>query len=456
MGKLPYDWVLSAFSSAADIVVHMNRAGIVNAVSLGENSRRAASFHQWEFNDFRGTLADDSIGKFETELARVATSSAGQDPSPAVELNHPLEAGQQVPVSYTFHLLPGSETIMLIGHDLSAIADVQQKFVRTQRSWEAESAKTRAALQKLRILMDRTNEAQVFIARDTGEVLEASNPAALLFGQTTRDMRGMSLAGLLGERKTSDLIDTLLARPRDVDCGARGSFVMTTESFRGMGNPIVLCELTPKGDATLPLADTGAANMRALVAATGDAIFVTDTQGTIVQANEGMLNYTQAPAENAVVGAPAAKFLGRGAVDWRIIADTLAESPRLKSHTTEIMGAFDSQVPVTLSATRFTRDGSTWYGFIVRELDLTATDDPPIDPVNMPERFKDLVGQTSLKDIVSRTTDVIEKICIEAALELTGNNRLAAAEMLSLSRQSLYVKLRKYDLLNAQPGTNND
>jgi DNA-binding NtrC family response regulator len=45
---------------------------------------------------------------------------------------------------------------------------------------------------------------------------------------------------------------------------------------------------------------------------------------------------------------------------------------------------------------------------------------------------------------------VIEKQCIARAVELTENNRVAAAEMLGLSRQSLYVKLRKYGLLNRQ------
>jgi hypothetical protein len=58
----------------------------------------------------------------------------------------------------------------------------------------------------------------------------------------------------------------------------------------------------------------------------------------------------------------------------------------------------------------------------------------------------DLVGSAPLKDIVSATTDVVEKMCIETAVELTNNNRVAAAEMLGLSRQSLYVKLRKYGL----------
>ena len=60
----------------------------------------------------------------------------------------------------------------------------------------------------------------------------------------------------------------------------------------------------------------------------------------------------------------------------------------------------------------------------------------------------ELVGSATLKEIVSETTDVVEKMCIETAVTLTRNNRVAAAEMLGLSRQSLYVKLRKYGLLN--------
>ena len=59
-----------------------------------------------------------------------------------------------------------------------------------------------------------------------------------------------------------------------------------------------------------------------------------------------------------------------------------------------------------------------------------------------------MVGYATLRDIVSETTEIIEKMCIETALELTGNNRVAAAELLSLSRQSLYVKLRKFGLLS--------
>jgi DNA-binding NtrC family response regulator len=51
-----------------------------------------------------------------------------------------------------------------------------------------------------------------------------------------------------------------------------------------------------------------------------------------------------------------------------------------------------------------------------------------------------------MKDIVSETSDMIEKLCIETALAMTQDNRAVAAQLLGLSRQSLYVKLRRYGL----------
>lgn len=60
---------------------------------------------------------------------------------------------------------------------------------------------------------------------------------------------------------------------------------------------------------------------------------------------------------------------------------------------------------------------------------------------------KNLVGTAPLKELVAATADVVEKMCIETAVELTDNNRVAAAELLGLSRQSFYVRLRKYGLL---------
>jgi DNA-binding NtrC family response regulator len=58
-----------------------------------------------------------------------------------------------------------------------------------------------------------------------------------------------------------------------------------------------------------------------------------------------------------------------------------------------------------------------------------------------------LVGRRPIKDIVGEAVDTIERMCIESALQLTHDNRASAAEMLGLSRQSLYVKLRRFGMI---------
>ncbi|WP_395174382.1 helix-turn-helix domain-containing protein [Roseibium alexandrii] len=57
-----------------------------------------------------------------------------------------------------------------------------------------------------------------------------------------------------------------------------------------------------------------------------------------------------------------------------------------------------------------------------------------------------------MKELIRESLDVVERICIEAALDQTNNNRASAAEILGLSRQSLYIKLRRHGLENYRPG----
>jgi DNA-binding NtrC family response regulator len=69
------------------------------------------------------------------------------------------------------------------------------------------------------------------------------------------------------------------------------------------------------------------------------------------------------------------------------------------------------------------------------------------------EQLTELVGRVPLKELVRDATDLIEKLCIEAALQLTQDNRASAAEVLGVSRQNLYVKLRRYGFgdLSSEP-----
>ena len=68
------------------------------------------------------------------------------------------------------------------------------------------------------------------------------------------------------------------------------------------------------------------------------------------------------------------------------------------------------------------------------------------------DRTSSFSGTVPLKELVRSSTEEIERMCIETALKMTGNNRASAAELLGLSRQSLYVKLRRFGLIEANDG----
>ena len=114
---------------------------------------------------------------------------------------------------------------------------------------------------------------------------------------------------------------------------------------------------------------------------------------------------------------------------------------------------FGIKTAVEVSMTKIANSTLKQISFVIREISR-AEQPVPTRPAlasndNNPS-VAELVGSASLKEIVAETTDVIEKICIQTAIETTNNNKAAAAEMLGLSRQSLYVKLHKYGLVDTE------
>jgi transcriptional regulator PpsR len=111
-------------------------------------------------------------------------------------------------------------------------------------------------------------------------------------------------------------------------------------------------------------------------------------------------------------------------------------------------GDLGSGTEVEISAVSVSSGEQPCLGFTIRDISLRlgAESKSSNDVFRSKGQMTELVGRVPLKDIVSETTDLIEQMCIEAALELTGDNRSSAAEMLGLSRQSLYVKLRRFGI----------
>jgi transcriptional regulator PpsR len=195
----------------------------------------------------------------------------------------------------------------------------------------------------------------------------------------------------------------------------------------------------------------------ALFAEASDAIVFTDSAGLIRDANEAFLILTDAAQIRDVKMKSLSEFLARGSVDMKLIMETAMKKGRLRNYATQILSSVGTRANVDISSVRLRgRGGDLGLGLIIRDVTPRETAEPEVGASAMSEEamqnVMDLVGTASLKTLVSATSDVVEKMCIETAVKLTGNNRVAAAEMLGLSRQSLYVKLRKHGLISSDSG----
>ena len=162
--------------------------------------------------------------------------------------------------------------------------------------------------------------------------------------------------------------------------------------------------------------------------------------------NAAFLALTDLPQISDAKGKSLADFLARGGVDLKVLLEHLSQAGRLRLYATKLKTAFGAQEAVEISATHLSTATGPINAFVFRSVSRGDVAPGSRDDHAMRD-VMDLVGSTPLKDIVASTADVVERICIETAIELTQNNRVAAAELLGLSRQSLYVKLRKHGFL---------
>ena len=120
----------------------------------------------------------------------------------------------------------------------------------------------------------------------------------------------------------------------------------------------------------------------------------------------------------------------------------------MRIFATSLRGEYGLSTDVEVSAVSALEGDQPCLGFTLRNVGKRPAGDAKKgrELPRSVEELTELIGRVPLKDLVRETTDVIERMCIEAALQLTGDNRATAAEILGLSRQSFYAKLRRYGL----------
>lgn len=217
---------------------------------------------------------------------------------------------------------------------------------------------------------------------------------------------------------------------------------------RHENSSLFLIRLTPVS-AAAPASRPAAALMAQVIDSAPDAFVVTDPEGRILAANSAFVELAQLASEEQARGESIDRWLGRPGVDLNVMISNLRQYGVLKLFATTLRDDAGATTDVEISAVSLPRAQQPCLGFTIRNVGRRLSADPQQSARALPrsvEQLTELVGRVPLKDLVREATDRIEQLCIEAALELTRNNRASAAEMLGLSRQSLYVKLRRFGL----------
>jgi transcriptional regulator PpsR len=156
-----------------------------------------------------------------------------------------------------------------------------------------------------------------------------------------------------------------------------------------------------------------------------------------------------ATAQSQLQGQNLDQWLVRGGVDWGVLNTHLRQQANVRGFATDLRSMSGLNVAVDISAVAIS-DKSQMFAFFIRDTSRRRQQETPASGgmAGSVAELSHLVGRMPMKDIVNETTEMIERMCIQSALELTHNNRASAAEMLGLSRQSLYVKLRRFGIID--------
>jgi transcriptional regulator PpsR len=354
------------------------------------------------------------------------------------------------PVSYV--LLPLDEgRYVALGRDMRVSAALQQRLIQVQQSLERDYLRLRQAESRYRLLFEATAEPVAIVDAGSRAIREINPAAAELLGLRGGAAAGVALSGEIAEADRETLVAYLgaiaagaSAAPVTVRLRAGGEARVSARLFRQEGSSFFLLRLGAPGTA-----EPGSPALVDVIERMPDAFVLADRGLEIVAANSAFVELVEAATAEQVRGRPLGDYLGRPGIDLDLILAQLSEHGSARNVATILRAASGAQEEVEVSAVRASQAGADHFGFSLRVVARRLRDLPPADR-DLPrsvEQLTELVGRMPLKEIVRESTDLIERLCIEAALAYTSNNRASAAEILGLSRQSLYSKLHRHDLV---------
>ena len=453
LGSLDAQAAGELITAAGDVTLLVDRKGIIRDVAFGSEDLARDLKADWVNTAWEQTVTVESRPKVKSMLQ---DALAGVDPRWR-QVNHPATRGPDVPILYRASQVGDDGRVIVMGRDLRAIETLQQRLMEVEQSMEREYSRVRHAETRYRLLFQIASEAVLIVDAESQRVVEANPAAVRLLESSPRRLVGREFPegfDPAGARAVRDLLSAVRATGRGEEVRATlqssgQTYSISASLFRQDDTSHFLVRIRSlNGDVAHAEGAPERSRLLEVLESSPDGLVVTGQDGQILTANRAFLDIAQLATVEQARGQPLDRWLGRPGVDLRVLIGNLRQHGSVRLFATTLRGELGTPTDVEVSAVHVPTGEQPCLGFIVRNVDKRTAGEVK-NSRELPrsaEELTELIGRVSLKDLVRETTDVIERLCIEAALQITGDNRATAAEMLGLSRQSLYAKLRRHGL----------
>ncbi|WP_295399435.1 transcriptional regulator PpsR [uncultured Thiocystis sp.] len=453
IGVLDADTAAALVEGTADIAVIVDHKGIVSDIAFGSDDLLSDINVDWVGQPWLSTVLPESRANLEALLEE----SNHQSVTRWRQVNHPSLRGTDIPVQYRALRLGKKGSVVAVGRNLQGMAALQQQLVDAQQALERDYWRFRQVETRYRLLFRMVSEAILIIDAPTQRVVEANPAAGQLLGETPTRVIGRPFPEGF-DTESTQAINSLLAGVRAAgradDVRARlidslQEFLVSASLLRQENVTFLLVRLSPllADTASTAMPEAKARYLRVLENAP-DCVVITDADGRILTANSTFLSLAEIATEQQARGESLDRWLGRPGVDLNVLMANLRQHSTVRLFATMLRGEYGSTTEVEISAAAVRNGERPYFGFFIRDVGRRLSTEQPPSPeqTRWLDQLTDRVGRVPLKELVRESTDTIERLCIEAALKLTGDNRASAAELLGLSRQSLYVKIDRYGI----------
>jgi transcriptional regulator PpsR len=436
-------------ASAADLALILDREGFIQEVSLGEGIEAHRGWNELVGERWADTVTIECVPKAE----QLVNDTLAGKVSRSREINQNAQGVGEVPFRVTAVLLD-EQRVAVLGRDLRPISVLQQRMVGTQQAMDREFTRLREADTRYRVLFHVASEGAIVATVENLRITEANPAAASLLDKPAQALQGLSVYDLF-DKRSRRAVQALITsveeggRPKDVEVTLHdkpGKICISASLFRQAGTALILIRLSPLDAAGAAASAPGrTSQMMAVLDALPDGVVVTGQDRRILSANSAFCDLVENGNEKQVLGQSLERWLGRPGVDLNIIVANLREHSVVRNFATIIRGEFGASREALVTAVSAMDGKVPCLGFTIRPAPPRLALVPAPLPRSL-DQLHELVGRVPLKDIVRESADLIERLCIKAALEVSGDNRASAAQLLGLSRQGLYAKLRRHGM----------